>query len=381
MKKQLIILLILILILNVCTACKETDDAPTVESKALSDFLLSKEKIALYGKASSFLKLNNFNGTVLIGKGDEVLFAKGFGYSDFESKTENTIDTVYTIASTTKQFTAAAIMQLCEVGKLSVDDTIDLFFPEYEQAKQITVRDLLTMRSGLREYTEITFSFMDDPLGAAENLMNNYPEMYSILIGDVFTENPIDQKDFLPYIFSEYEKTAKNGEFCYNNSNYLLLGLIIEQITGITYEEYIEQEFFDKVGMSESNLDGKTTATGHLGDTPFKGLNSDLLWAAGGICSNVTDMFKWNRALFSGEVVEPTTLNEMITPIGEDSYGYGLKNDNNVIHHQGNVSYFSGTNIVDTNNDITVVLLTNHPKDCDAQGFGESLLKLAGGEF
>lgn len=168
-------------------------------------------------------------------------------------------------------------------------------------------------------------------LGTTYDLMNSYPELYSIIIGDVFTQNPIDQRIFLPYIFSEYEKTSKKSECCYNNSNYLLPGLIIEQLSDKTYKEYIEEEFFDKIGIAESNLDGITTATGHLGDTPFKGLSSDLLWTAGGIFSTVTDVFKWNRALLSRKIVKENTFEEITTPIGESGYGYGLQNDGRTI--------------------------------------------------
>ena len=273
--------------------------------------------------------------SVGIGLGDEIVVAKGYGYSDLENDVRATEHTVYRIGSLTKQFTAAAIMMLIERGDLHLDDELTQFLPDYPtQGHRVTVRHLLNHTSGIKSMT-------DTDLGADWRRLDGAPDE---VIGRFSTE---------PFNFSPGE------EFRYNNSGYYLLGAVIERVSGDTYADFLWDQMWRPLGMRETHYlynspiirnraEGYKVNEGEL-------LNADPLsmhipYAAGALGSSVVDLLMWERALREHRVLSPESYKAMVTPEtlnnGETlSYGYGLGvgrfEEHPAIIHAGGINGFS----------------------------------------
>jgi CubicO group peptidase (beta-lactamase class C family) len=243
----------------------------------------------------------------------QIVYKKAFGMANLELNVPMQPDMVFRIGSITKQFTAIAILQLMEQGKLSLQDEITKFIPDYPtQAYKITIEHLLTHTSGIKSLT-------------------NVPEFVTYLKEDLKPAEVLDKFKNQPMEF------APGTKFNYNNSGFFLLGYIIEKITGKTYQEYIEENFFKPLGMTNSlyGSDSKLIKNRAYGYKPVENgfENADYLsmllpFSAGSIMSTVEDLYKWNRALISYKLVKKETLEKAFTEYklsnGKGtSYGYG----------------------------------------------------------
>ena len=296
-------------------------------------------------------------GAVLVTRGNEVLYEAAYGLANVELGVRLEPDMVFRLASITKQFTAAAIMMLVEDGKVALDDPITKFLPDYPmQGHQVTVEHLLTHTSGIVSYTGIP-GYMKSKLRA-----------------DLTVEQLVDVFDELPMEF------APGSRFKYNNSGYILLGAIIEKAGSMSYAEFLEARIFGPLGMSqsyygESQLIPRRVA-GYQGDADNL-QNAEFLsmtqpYAAGSLLSTVADMARWNRALFSGEVVKADSLQKMTTAYtlndGKDTgYGYGLSPSTlrgfPTIGHGGDIHGFATQAIYLPEQDVYVVVLDNSPNE------------------
>ncbi|MGL5086140.1 MAG: serine hydrolase domain-containing protein [Clostridium sp.] len=312
-----------------------------------------------YENLDAFLKdetLNNrFQGSTLVAKGDEILFAKSYGYADRDDNRENTLNTRFAIASNTKQFTAAAIMQLVDENKINLNETIDKYFPEYKYGFKITIRDLIQMRSGMPDYlNEIDMFFLDDE---SKNIIKEYENgnYYDKYVEDKRWNSEI----ILRNLYLTELQFEPNSTYDYCNTNYYLLGLIIEKVSGLSYEDYIKENIFEPCEMTTSSFEiKKSDAKGHGSDVSGEiDANPDLTYAAGAIHANVFDVFKWNRMLHTGNIVSKKSYNDMITPI--DKYGYGLFIEGNIIRHSGVIDGFNSNTEYDIANDYTIIVLEN----------------------
>jgi CubicO group peptidase (beta-lactamase class C family) len=200
-----------------------------------------------------------FSGAVLLAKGDQILLKEAYGFEDLAAKVSNRVTTKFYLASITKVFTAAAVLQLAQEGKFSLDDKLVKVLPDYsnkEAAGKITVRQLLTHTSGLcncfERFVQLDFARYQTP----ESFLS------------VFANDPL-----------EFEPGAK---YSYSNAGYLVLGLIVRTASGQRYEDFVQKRIFEPADMRNSEwLTGET-----------RGLN-----AAGGARSTVEDMFRFSRAL------------------------------------------------------------------------------------
>ncbi|MGH7720140.1 MAG: serine hydrolase domain-containing protein [Gemmatimonadaceae bacterium] len=253
--------------------------------------------------------------SIAVMRGDEVIVAKGYGMADVENQVPATENTVYRIGSITKQFTAAAIMQLAEQGKLSLDDELTKYFRDYPtQGRRVTVRHLLNHTSGIRSYTALGPRwFATTPL-----------EVPADSIVALFSREPFD--------------FAPGERFLYNNSGYFLLGLIVEKASGQSYPAYLEEHFFKPLGLSATHYcnerpiirhraEGYSVVAGQLAnDAPMSMTHP---YSAGALCASVLDLLAWQKALTGGKVVSAASYREMTTPRplpggAAMSYGYGL---------------------------------------------------------
>ncbi|MBP5581775.1 MAG: beta-lactamase family protein, partial [Ruminococcus sp.] len=184
----------------------------------------------------------DIKGTYLLANDDEIIFIGGINSVDTSG---NKVDayTTYEIGSVTKTFTATAVLQLCEQGKLSLDDTLDKFFPEYVYGKDITIYQLLHMKSGIRR------EFFDDTHGLVEGDTNNEAfEEWKKFYSDGYTD-----EELLAELFAAEPAFEPGKQHSYSNAGYTLLAMIIEQVTGESYAEYIQKNIFDVCGMEHSS--------------------------------------------------------------------------------------------------------------------------------
>jgi CubicO group peptidase (beta-lactamase class C family) len=266
-------------------------------------------------------------------RGRDTLLLKGYGSADLELDVPTPERAVYEIGSVTKQFTSASILLLAEQGKLSLDDPLTKYLPDYPtQGHTLTIRRLLDHSSGITGYTEMP---------AFGRLM---PQR---LPRDTLVRLVAGQ----PFKFAPGEAVA------YNNSAYFLLGLVIEKVSGGTYADFVKKNLFDRFGMPGSRYCSnseiiKRRAEGY----EFTGqLNArshiDHTWpyAAGSLCSTTWDLVAWSQALHGGRVLSPASYRLMTTPAPLTDgtpirYAMGLINDSiggkHAIHHGGGINGF-----------------------------------------
>ena len=318
--------------------------------------LPSKEALVNYmvGRA---IKENYPGAAVLIARDGEILYQRGFGLADTDEGTSIMPMTTFRIGSITKQFTAAAILILQEQGKLSVNDTLSHYFPDFPQGNQVTLHHLLTHTSGIHSFTS-TPEFMDKVGGATT------------------------KEDMLEWI-SSFDYDFDPGEsFLYNNSGYYLLGLIIEKVNGKSYAETLHDFFFDPLGMENTGVYGRGLDLPHeaLGYqyengeiTPALDWNMDFAGGAGNLYSNVLDLHRWNEALFSGGVLSEASLKAAFTPVtlnnGDTSsalgggYGYGWAINKyrglKLIQHGGGLDGFNSILARAKSHNLNIVVLSN----------------------
>lgn len=310
------------------------------------------EHIEFVSDVDEYLSGSMFSGSVLVAKNGEILFAKGYGLSDKKKadSEKNTIHSTYEIGSMTKQMTAACILQLWEKDLLSIDDKISKYFPEYMNGEKITIEMLLHMRSGLQ-----------DPINDPHKF---FPaEVADYLLEAEYNNQPIENDIVMQYFYDVPLKKEPNTVYDYCNMNYYLLACIIEQVSGMSYTDYMQKNIFDRIDMTETNMSFQNTTTkaydrmGHYFSIP-----TPLVKGAGEVNSSVLDIYKWNKALFGGEIFsKPETLEYMLT--GIDGYACGLFTEGGTILHGGSTDVFNSFNILYEQDNLMIIMLANIPVD------------------
>ncbi len=293
------------------------------------------------------------NGTVLAARGDEVLYEAAFGEANMEWDIPNTPDTRFRIASITKQFTAALILQLVEEGKLDLHAPISTYLPDYPEVQAgVTVHQLLNHTSGIPSYTSLPGFMQND------------------------VRDPYTPEEFLAF-FADLDLEFEPGtQWSYNNSGYFLLGVLIEKATGLPYDKALQTYLFDPLGLDDSGYDHtqaiiERRAAGYerSGRRYRKAtyLDASIPYAAGMMYSTVGDLHAWTMALHGGEVFEQAeTLTAMTTPWMQD-YGYGLgiadvpvgDAEVRMIRHSGGINGFNTQLWYLPNEDYTIAVLDN----------------------
>ena len=234
-------------------------------------------------RADAYIKTAGIQGSVLLATHGKVILAKGYGLANIELGVPNKPETKFRLASITKQFTAAAILQLQQRGKLRVTDAIAAYIPGTPTAwKAITIHQLLTHTSGIPSFTggDTAQAHAWERPGARLAFIQR------------FRDRPLE--------FSPGER------FHYSNAGYFLLGVIIEQVSGLKYEDFLRQHIFEPLQMSDTGYDWPATiltnrASGYSKGADGKVINADFIdmgepFAAGSLYSTVLDLYKWDRA-------------------------------------------------------------------------------------
>lgn len=253
------------------------------------------------------VKLGRFNGYVLIARDGKVVFSKGYGMANFEDDIPNTAQTKFRLASVTKSFTALAVMKLREKGKLNLQDSICKYLSDCPDTwKPINVRQLLNHTSGIPDYI------------AAPDFMRTIS--LSLTTDELIARFRNEPLQFAP-----------DAQFAYSNSNYILLGRIIEKVSGQPYAAFIQENIFAPLDMKNSGYDDNSTLLKHRAigyiKQPDRIVNARFMdmsnaYAAGGLYSTAEDLLLWNHALDTEKIVSKKSLDEIFTP-GKGNVGYG----------------------------------------------------------
>ena len=384
MKKSFRILLILaaaVMLLASGCACADITDGliydETDNTWAAGDEDLT-ELIAIIKRECTKSPL--IKGTYILATDDRIIFIGGINSKDIYG---NKVDayTTYEIGSLTKAFTAAAVLQLCERGELSLDSTLDLFFPEYEYGKDITVYHLLHMQSGLRK------DFVSDDTFLDKN-GNPDKEEFRRYYYDGFTD-----EELLSMLFSGEPEFKPGTKFSYSNTGYTLLAMIIEKVTGKSYAEYVQENIFDICGMehSSSMTTGDVTSVPEFvpdDSSPFNDPYElvDTLYmqlirperGVGDIHSCAADLLLFDRALIGGKLINEESLAEMFHI--DMGYGCGWVQAGryaNTYYHGGQTYFFMAYNLYAKSPKYgNIYLIQLHPTVAGDQYSNECMLEI-----
>ncbi|MFN8300038.1 MAG: serine hydrolase domain-containing protein [Chitinophagales bacterium] len=304
------------------------------------------------------VKNDHFNGAVLVAKNGVPLYEGAFGYGDFSTKDPMTVHSPVQLASVSKTFTGSAILLLAEQGFLSLDDSIQKFFPDFPY-KDITVRLLLSHRTGLPDYTV-------------------FPKEY-------FTKSAeyITNQDVINYftVMKPSLRCKPDHMFIYCNTNYAILASIVEQVTAMSYHQFMHDFIFAPLGMDDSYVFNPADSTTFRGTTSYTAKGAvwknniyDGVVGDKGIYSSVEDMLKWDNALRNGLLLSEESLQEAYKPRSLDKYSFAGEKERNygygwrmlkqpdksyLIYHNG---FWHGSNNVfarDLDDGYTVIVLGN----------------------
>lgn len=250
--------------------------------------------------------INDFSGTVLVSKNDSVLFKKAYGFADYEWKVKNVIDSKFSLASVSKQFTAVAILQLAENNKLSLEDPLSKYFADFPKGDKITLKMMLTHNSGLN---------MD------------FDELY-------LTKTDLDKDSVYTYLAKKPLLFEPGTSTAYSNIGYYLLARVIEKVSGQSYSAYLKQNVFDKAKMYNSGVSSNDAIVDKMtqryyfdNDKLVKNpyINWNFNVGHDGVYSTIEDLDLWNKALFESQtLLSEESKKKMFTSYNEENFGFGV---------------------------------------------------------
>ncbi len=319
-----------------------------------SPALYSQDKSQLIDELiSKYHDYGQFNGSALVSENGKVILRKGYGMAEMEWQIPNSPETKFRLGSITKQFTAMLIMQLVEDGKISLDATISDYLTNYRKdtGSKITIHNLLTHTSGIPNYT-------DDP-----DLMTRA------------IRNPMTVDELVTKFCSGDLEFEPGSKYSYSNSGYVILGAIIEEVTGKKYEDVLKENILIPVGMSNSGYDHtspiiENRASGYDksldGYTNARYMDMSIPFSAGSLYSTVDDLFKWDQALYTDKLLSDPNKEKMFTPfLGEYGYGWHISDveigdlRKKLITHSGGIFGFSTIILRYTDDNNCIILLNN----------------------
>ena len=315
------------------------------------------------------IKSTDPGGEVLVARKGQIIYQKAFGIANLELNVPLRSDMVFKIGSVTKQFTAVAILQLMEQGKLSLQDSLQKYINDFPaKGYKITIENLLTHTSGIKDYMQI-----------------DYPGPY------------MERRDFRPKELIDSFKTfpldfEPGTAFRYSNSGYYLLGYIIEKVSGKSFYRYIDENLLKPLELKNTYFDtSDVIIPGMVNGYARSGAgyrNADywsmtIAYAAGGLISNVEDLFKWHKGLYNYKILKKETLEKAFIPFKlkdgrSTEYGYGwfIRNIGGIqsIEHSGSISGFRTNEVYFPKEDVFIATLYN----CDCAPKDELTMAISG---
>ena len=286
---------------------------------------------------------------VAIAKNGTILYTQGYGYANLDTCLPVQPSMDFQIGSLTKQFTAAAVLQLQNAGKLNIDDPLTNYLPSYSFDPRLTLRMLLTQTSGLENYLD-------------------FPDVSSWI-------NGVGEPTVLTQIAQASLLFTPGSYYAYSNSNYFVLGSVIEAVSSETYPSYMASNVFQPVGLSNTSYLEPAGSASPYTQGPSRGLIPDpsLFFSAGALWSNVEDLAAWDAALLNGKVIPPALFTAMVTPSGvpiypqggPSTYAMGWVQATEVGHplawHNGETLAYTAFNSMFLDDGFAVIVLTNMP--------------------
>ncbi|MGN0457269.1 MAG: serine hydrolase domain-containing protein [Acutalibacteraceae bacterium] len=324
----------------------ETSDPTEAPSQvqtepATDDEVTAQRRERLKAAVDGYMEQYDFSGSILISVDGISLCEYSRGFADKSNATPNTSTTKIELGSITKQFTAAAIMLLQEQGKLSVYDTVDKYIPEYDFGGDMTIENLLNMTSGIPDFLN-SMIYLND-------------------IHEIDMMEPCSFENVLRFANSNGIEFTPGSSFKYSNTNYMLLGEIIARLSGVTYEQFVENNILKPLGMTNTTMNmNDADAVGYLIDGS-EGDKSDTTYfgAAGEIASCTVDMNKWLNGFVNGKVVNQSSMNQMLNNSGM-GYGYGwFISQNGYYWHTGQSMACYTMDLISLDYGINVIVLSN----------------------
>lgn len=308
-------------------------------------------------KIDQCLKNEGFQGVALIAKDGQVIFERGYGYANVELQVSNQPQTVFRIASLTKQFTAVAFLRLQQDGRLALTDKVSKFLPDYPRGNEITLHHLLSHSSGIPDITSLKdLTEIQRHPTTVENTLAHFKNL---------------TLDFTP------------GTDCaYSNSNYIVLGAILEKVTQQSCADYFAETLFKPLQMEGTYLDSADLliprrASGYVQNSTLKAapyMDMSFPHASGALASTARDLYLWNEALHGERLLSKKSQTLLMTPQAQSSthlisYSYGLRvGPNNrgmegcapsILGHFGEIAGFSAALLYYPDQRITLIFLTN----------------------
>ena len=328
---------------------------PLLLSLFISAGTIAQQPIAVDGSLAAkvdayvkpYVESNNFSGSLLIAEAGKVVLSRGYGMANYELRVPNSSRTRFHLASLSKTFTAVAILILQERGQLRVEDPLTKFIPDYPSGDKITVHHLLTHTSGIPNVNN---------LPGYDEKSKSQIRLSEII--SMFKEKPLE---FIP-----------GARYRYSNSNYNLLAFIIEKVSGKSYGEFLQENIFRPLDMSETGNDAGTDdlipnrASGYvpvgvrdIANAPY--LNWSIKIGNGSLYSTVDDLYKWDRALYTEKLLKKKTLDKMFTDYGGFGYGWTVRKhfDRRVTAMTGRSPGFTSSLERFIDDDVCIVMAAN----------------------
>ena len=371
-KTTLNIMILLFISTQLLTGCENINQKDFREKTVVSSDNNIKSKLTKY--MDRYSKKNEFSGSILIAKDDDILLNKGYGTADYNKNLPNKPQTIFEIASLTKQFTATGILMLQEQKLLNVHDKLSKYIYDYPNGDNITIYNLLTHTSGIPEYLDYA-----DSIDSENHTLTYTPEE----LIELFKNEP----------FNFNAGTA----FEYSNSNYVLLGYIIEKVSNMKYQDYIENNiimplnltstgFLSNEAASKNKSIGYYFINKHSNEHPEAPKTEGLMsYSAGEIYSSSEDLLKWENALFSEELITKESLDQMFMPyLNNYSYGwftYENADEDKIVFHSGNLPGYTSFVEKNLNKNYLIIILCNENIDETINNLSTELSDLLDREY
>ncbi len=339
---------------------KDTLPATTQPAPAVG---LSKKEKEYYANAiaplyQSLLLKRGFNGSILLAKNDEIVFEDYHGFINLKTKEPITASSTFHLASISKTFTATVILHLMEQGRISLDDGIEKYLPNFPYSG-ITIKNLLSHRSGLPKYDHF-MSGSHTELVRTKNKKGKIVNRYVQVKDKIQFTGLATNQDVLQYMISNHPapEALPDHKYNYCNTNYAMLALVVEKITKMPFPQYMKDSVFSPLGMTSTYV-FSLKDTGHYApsynynNAPFKLEKLDCVYGDKNVYSNVRDLLQWDKALNNGTYVSLKTLELAYQPYSNEKRGtknYGLgwhllinPPEPTIIYHNG---WWHGNNTV-----------------------------------
>lgn len=308
---------------------------------------------AVQQKIRDYLVKRGMNGNVAVVKGDQTLFDEGAGFANFSEKSLNQRTTAHPIGSITKAIVATSVLQLQDKGKLSIHDPVAKYFPHFPDGSNIRLIHLLNHTSGIQP--------------PHWHFANRSPEQLIQAIG----KKPI--------------KFQPGSKWDYRDANYVVLGRVIEKVSGLPLHEYIQKNIFNQAGMAHSGFMTNQPHTVHLSTGYFKKMNRLLaartwnpvsLFGFADIYSTASDLCQYDQALMKGKLITKKSLSEMLTPGSSSRYGLGLYNLGYAVYSRGVIGGWEALHVYYKDDTSIAVLLNVRDKKMDIHQISKDIFKI-----